>query len=176
MTAKKFMPIIAVLLSCVAFALLIGKHKQHLSQGQIIYAKLAPADPRSLIQGDYMRLNYELFWAEHGDTDTATPSPAILAKVTLDDKNIITATDSTGKTGDMWLKLKKPHHNLDTAYPAVNSFMFAEGLSGCYERAEYAKLSVLDNGESMLVDLVADDLTPLNCKDEQKWQDGAVTP
>lgn len=180
---KKFMPVFAVLLSCVAFALLITKHQNHLNQGQIIYAKLAPADPRSLIQGDYMQLNYELFWAnypsrEFGDFTLSTTSapPTMLAKVTLDDKNIIIATDRWGKTGDRLLRLKNPSNYLDTAHPAVNSFMFAEGLGECYERAKYAKLSVLDNGDNMLVDLVADDLTPLNCEKGQKWQDGAMTP
>ncbi len=36
-----------------------GKEK-HLKEGRILYRELAPVDPRSLMQGDYMDLNYQV--------------------------------------------------------------------------------------------------------------------
>ncbi|WP_414673872.1 GDYXXLXY domain-containing protein, partial [Marinimicrobium sp. UBA4509] len=32
----------------------IYEKEQHLAQGEIMYLELAPVDPRSLMQGDYM--------------------------------------------------------------------------------------------------------------------------
>lgn len=39
---------------------LIWQKEQLIAQGRPVYVKLAPVDPRSLIQGDYMRVNYAL--------------------------------------------------------------------------------------------------------------------
>ena len=38
----------------------IYQAERTLSQGEVVYLELAPVDPRSLIQGDYMALDYAL--------------------------------------------------------------------------------------------------------------------
>ena len=38
----------------------IYQKEQHLAHGKSVYLKLAPVDPRSLMQGDYMALRFEL--------------------------------------------------------------------------------------------------------------------
>ena len=38
----------------------IWQKERHLAEGEIVYLELAPVDPRSLIQGDYMALNFAL--------------------------------------------------------------------------------------------------------------------
>ena len=38
----------------------VFKKEQTLKDGQLVLLHLAPVDPRSLMQGDYMRLNYEI--------------------------------------------------------------------------------------------------------------------
>ena len=38
----------------------IFEKEKILSEGKLVLLKLAPVDPRSLMQGDYMRLNYEI--------------------------------------------------------------------------------------------------------------------
>lgn len=40
-------------------ASIIDKEK-HLAEGQVVYLELAPVDPRSLMQGDYMALNFRV--------------------------------------------------------------------------------------------------------------------
>ena len=37
----------------------VYQKEQTLKEGQLVLLQLAPVDPRSLMQGDYMRLNYK---------------------------------------------------------------------------------------------------------------------
>ena len=55
--------VIAVLGLVLALGLInwsIYQKEQHLRHGDVIKLKLAPVDPRSLMQGDYMALRFEL--------------------------------------------------------------------------------------------------------------------
>ena len=38
----------------------IAEKEKHLAEGKVVYLKLAPVDPRSLMQGDYMALRFRL--------------------------------------------------------------------------------------------------------------------
>ena len=38
----------------------IWQKERHIAQGEVVYLELAPVDPRSLMQGDYMALNFAL--------------------------------------------------------------------------------------------------------------------
>lgn len=55
---------LAILL--VGLAILAGinftvwRYEQAMANGEVVLLRLAPVDPRSLMQGDYMRLNYEI--------------------------------------------------------------------------------------------------------------------
>ena len=44
---------------CVA-GWIVWSNERILAHGQVVRLELAPADPRSLMQGDYMMLNYAL--------------------------------------------------------------------------------------------------------------------
>ncbi len=50
--------LIAVILAVMNTA--IWQKEQILAEGETVYLKLAPVDPRSLMQGDYMRLRYAI--------------------------------------------------------------------------------------------------------------------
>ncbi|MDY5306667.1 GDYXXLXY domain-containing protein, partial [Fusobacterium gastrosuis] len=53
-------------------------------KGDYFYLKLAPVDPRSLIQGDYMILNYEIvdeLWARLNNTKNNMKVGYIVAKI-----------------------------------------------------------------------------------------------
>jgi uncharacterized membrane-anchored protein len=49
---------LVVILALVNWSI-FGKEKQ-LAEGKIVYLDLAPVDPRSLMQGDYMALRFQL--------------------------------------------------------------------------------------------------------------------
>ena len=60
---KKMTPLALALLSIAVFLGLIFKNEWHLNNSQTMYVRLQPVDPRSIIQGDYMALNYQLYFA-----------------------------------------------------------------------------------------------------------------
>ncbi|AKS38198.1 membrane protein [Anoxybacillus gonensis] len=58
---QKWLPLFVIIMLQVAFITYVTFDKeQHLQYGQRIKLQLEPVDPRSLIQGDYVRLQYEI--------------------------------------------------------------------------------------------------------------------
>ena len=56
----------------------VYQKEQTLKDGQLVLLQLAPVDPRSLMQGDYMRLNYKEASSNLPDEQTDTRGYAIL--------------------------------------------------------------------------------------------------
>ncbi len=166
MTKARFLPLIWVGLSLVLFGVMIVGHERHLATGQTMYVKLAPADPRSMIQGDYMALNYELYLTDDLQNSDVPDKLHITTTVALDDQRRVTKTDILAQMDGEKLMINNPNRSSWGLYPASKSFMFAEGLADCYEQASYAHLIVDDKGKPMLKELVNDNLKSLLC--EQK--------
>ena len=60
-------PVLKVALAAVTLMVVLGlvnfnihKYEQHLAEGDTVLLALAPVDPRSLMQGDYMRLRFAI--------------------------------------------------------------------------------------------------------------------
>ncbi|MDZ4721699.1 MAG: GDYXXLXY domain-containing protein [Roseiflexaceae bacterium] len=123
-----------------------------LTNGQVVFLDLAPRDPRSLIQGDYMALNYAITRNVSGplwfDED------AYLA-LKLDSAYIaIAARPATLQTvlapDEVLIAYRMRGGNL---YLGAESFFFQEGQASAYTGARYAELRVGSAGESVLVGL-----------------------
>lgn len=193
---KKFLPLILAGFSILLFVGLILKHEQHLANSQSIFVELAPVDPRSILQGDYMVLNYELHFEGDAEADRgeegSLPDKKIaalekriqdqthlLSYIQLDDQHrvIQTSLDKSllkiAPETSMSLILKNPSNRLANLYPAANSFLFAEGLEPCYRNAKYAEIKVKDNGQALLADLVDQNLRDLNCESQKDWVQGS---
>ena len=52
--------LLVVVVQIVIVAVLIASKETLLRTGQTVKLELAPLDPRSLMQGDYVRLNYKI--------------------------------------------------------------------------------------------------------------------
>ena len=50
----------AVLLQMLVLALMAGEREHILANGRVVHLQTAPIDPRDLLRGDYVRLNYEI--------------------------------------------------------------------------------------------------------------------
>lgn len=182
---RKFFPLYLALLSIVLFGGLIVKHERHLKSSQTIFVELAPVDPRAMLQGDYMALNYQLhFQAASAGNGTALPMQElnhrsqVMSYVQLDTQRRVIQTSfnpvvlNTQPQVSGRLILKNPRNTVDALYPAASSFMFAEGLEPCYGRARFAELKVKENGMALLANLVDRQLKPLNCKNQKNWWQG----
>ena len=180
MRIKTALPIILSLVTVIVLGSIIAKHEQHLHQSNDLYIKLTPADPRSLIQGDYMALGYDLYWhtgtmglIEYGNIhqDKYHNKSSVEVWVLTDEQDRLVksaftkAEFSPAEQAKLQpLILKNPHNYIASLYPAADSYLFAEGLAECYAQATYAHQKVDKNGKPMLLDLVNDELRPLNCE------------
>src|SRR5687768_14587272 len=52
--------ILAAALQVLALAYMAGERELVVSMGRTIYLRTAPVDPRDVMRGDYVRLNYEI--------------------------------------------------------------------------------------------------------------------
>ncbi len=144
--------LIAVVLAVMNMA--IWQKEQILSEGETVYVKLAPVDPRSLMQGDYMRLRYavddELPRDREINSDKVvirTNAKAIAEFVRLDDGSPLAA-------GEKRFKLD---HSRFWAGIKPKSFFFQEGHAKVYENAEYGIfIFAKNNPDSYLLQGLAD--------------------
>lgn len=182
---KKYFSLILALVTILFFAGLVAKNEWHLRHSKSIFIELKPVDPRSILQGDYMALAYELHLqslkALAGSESEALDQvifnrSSIPAKVILDSKNRIVRTilDINNSYTGQSLILKNPENRFQALYPASRSFLFAEGLAQCYEKAKYAEFKVNPKGEAILFDLRGEQLQPLNCKQQKNWWEGTI--
>ncbi|MDD9316128.1 GDYXXLXY domain-containing protein [Acinetobacter lactucae] len=182
---KKYFSLILALATMLFFAALVVKNEWHLHHSKSIFIELKPVDPRSILQGDYMALAYELHLqslkALAGSESEALEQvvfnrSSVPAKIILDSQNRVVRTilDINNSFAGQRLILKNPENRLQALYPASRSFLFAEGLAQCYEKAKYAEFKVNSKGEAILFDLRGEKLQPLNCKQQKNWWEGTI--
>lgn len=167
----RHLPVYLAVLILMIFLVLIVHYEKHLADGKRIYVELSPVDPRSLIQGDYMRLDYQLHWSTNSQKSPPHGGRQ-LAYVKTDSRNIVTKT-SWQKSDDSYALILHAGEFGDWR-PAAESFLFSEGLGTCYQQAKFAELSVNSSGVAMLAALLGDDLRQLNCESKASWFRGAV--
>lgn len=137
-----------------------------LTQGQVIFLPLAPVDPRSLIQGDYMRLNYALTNELPPMSDLPNKGQLVLR---LDEQQIATF-DRVYQGGVLApQEILLNYHEQDNGQIQIGpeSYFFQEGQADDYAQARYAALRVADNGQSLLVGLRSETLAPLGLPEVQ---------
>ena len=189
---KKFWVLHLSIFSIALFVGLIIQHEWHLRNSQSIFVKLAPVDPRSILQGDYMALNYQLHFAGLDADETALNQTGsditiqdfkdrsqIMSYVRLDAQRRVIRSSFDPRllqihpASSAKLLLKNPRNSFEALYPAANSFLFAEGLEPCYRNAKFAELKLKENGKALLVNLVDSHLKPLNCESSKSWRQGS---
>jgi uncharacterized membrane-anchored protein len=129
--------------------------------GATVLLALAPVDPRSLMQGDYMALRYALA----GDVAEA----ANAAEVT--DGEIVIEVDESGVARFVALHDGEPlasgQHLLqfrvrgETVRLASDAFFFEEGQGETYARARFGELRVDTNGSAVLIGLRDQNVEPI---------------
>ena len=82
---NRFLPLVFAIIAFVVFGVIILKHERHIAQGDDIYIKLTPVDPRSLIQGDYMQIAYDFHWALPKSDESITSTASADEVITSDD-------------------------------------------------------------------------------------------
>ena len=134
----------------------VYQKEQTLKDGQLVLLQLAPVDPRSLMQGDYMRLNYKEASSDLLDEQTGTRGYAILRTDSNQVGEIVRLQNTLEPVNDNELVIKYKIINR-RLFLGAESFFFEEGQDTLYQKAVYGGLKVDDKGQSLLVGLYDED-------------------
>lgn len=136
-------------------------HKERLlASGSPLYLELAPADPRSLIQGDYMALDYEVSRQARALVGEQRRGLLVLRR---DRRGVgrfveVARPGRRPGPGEVLLAFRRRGQGLVLG---AEAFYFQEGQAPLLAGARYGELRVADSGESVLVGLRGADLEPL---------------
>ena len=146
--------------------------EQHLAEGEIVYLQLAPIDPRSLMQGDYMALRFQLANQVYEALPKTKQSKRWRQEVVVDDGFVVVHLDerrvATFKSIDNQQGLAKDDMLLrfrvrnGAVKFATNAYFFQEGHGQYYQAAKFGQFRVDQKGELLLVALFDQDLKRLH--------------
>ena len=158
---RKIIMLLTALLVLAAVNFNIYQREQLISNGRIALLELAPVDPRSLMQGDYMALRFKVATQAFAQKDLQTLKDGHLV-VTLDERNVASfnrfAESSTLAENEILLRYRIRNGRSKFA---TNAFFFQEGHSKDYENARYGEFRVAPNGEAILTQMRDKDLVVL---------------
>ncbi|WP_020591366.1 GDYXXLXY domain-containing protein [Kiloniella laminariae] len=148
--------LVLIALSLVVFLVLnyaIYQKEQTKLHGQTVFLELAPVDPRSLMQGDFMRLSYTIerdaLKLSYRPSDprgylVIRPDETNVARVVRFDVGTALAE------GELRLKYSRNPRGIKLV---PDSFFFQEGEAKKYENAKYGVFKFDDSGTPLLVGL-----------------------
>ncbi|WP_067867546.1 GDYXXLXY domain-containing protein [Neptuniibacter marinus] len=150
---KKWISLATILIVLAAININIYQKESLIREGQSVLLELAPVDPRSLMQGDYMRLRYRM---------SQTIQYAIGDKESVDgfaivqlDQHSVAQFITLNPDAELSPQQHKLHYRIRDGVLkfATNAFFFQEGSAKIYEKAKYGEFKVSGNGEMLLVGL-----------------------
>jgi uncharacterized membrane-anchored protein len=156
--------VLAALLLVIGVALLVVRgHERTLAQGRVALFELAPVDPRSMMQGDYMALAFAIeqgLQEAHEASGEAGRTLPRYALVRLDAEGRATLAelgDELPAAGGELLALRiRMRHGRPAIGP--NAFFFQEGEAGRYEAARWGEFRVDSHGDALLTHLRDEEL------------------
>jgi uncharacterized membrane-anchored protein len=145
----------------------IWQKESLIATGQPVFVELAPMDPRSLMQGDFMRLNFRIpsgLGSELGLLAQGHPlagHPLVVAR--RDERGVasLLRLSSTGEPlaqGEFLVELT-PKGGRWTL--VTDAWFFREGDGERWEKARYGEFRVAPDGRALLVGMADVDLRPI---------------
>ena len=127
-----------------------------LSDGKLVLLRLAPVDPRSLMQGDYMRLDYEI---SDNNFNDSTPKRGYCI-LSLDENGVgelVRLQDALEPINDHEYAIVYTKNGWRINIGA-ESYFFEEGQAEKYEAAKYGGMKIDRMGNNILVGLYDENL------------------
>lgn len=159
----------------------IYKKESHLTNGMIAYLELAPVDPRSLMQGDYMALRFSMAnkvrQALQANTteqqhNIAPSDGFVIAQLDKRDIASFKALYQNQTLGKNDVLLRYRIRNGIVKF-ATNAFFFQEGHAALYEPARFGQFRINKNGELLLTNMYDKNLNLL-APDIKKQQSSTI--
>ena len=151
---------VVLLLLLVGINLSIWRTEQVLADGKEVILQLAPRDPRSLMQGDYMALNFAMGNEIMALLREQQKKPANGRVIVENDSRGVArlvALDDGRALAENQLQLQYRYREQRIRF-ATNAFFFQEGTGAQYETARYGRFRVSEDGQPYLTDLLDENL------------------
>jgi uncharacterized membrane-anchored protein len=151
----------------------IWQREKLLASGKVIILELAPVDPRSLMQGDYMALNFAASRevtrlrlggeSQRDDASILGYEPDGYVMLARDERGVaqplrIQSEVHPHTEGEVPLRYRVRNNGVRIV---TNAYFFPEGQAERYQVAKYGELRVAEDGEALLVRMLGADLQPL---------------
>lgn len=133
----------------------VWRYEHAMSSGEVVLLRLAPVDPRSLMQGDYMRLNYEIARElTSRDARTTQNKGSDTLVIRLDAHQVATLV-AAGKPDRLASdeRLLQVHQSERQWQIGPDAYFFEEGSGEQYEAARYGEFRLQADGKTLLVGL-----------------------
>ncbi|MCU0971762.1 MAG: GDYXXLXY domain-containing protein [Gammaproteobacteria bacterium] len=159
---RRLVALLAGLVILAAVNHAVHQREQLLASGRVVLLELAPVDPRSLMQGDYMALRFAAAVAAFGNDRAETQTADGHLVLRVDDRGVgefVRFDDGAALAPDeirMRYRVRAGRPKFGT-----NAFFFEEGSAERYAQARYGELRVDAAGEAILTGLRDGDLRPL---------------
>lgn len=141
-----------LLVLLIWFNFSVWQKEELLSHGDLLLLELAPVDPRSLMQGDYMELRYHIAQdiqeknlPSRGYVVVRPDSRRVAQRIRLQPQK------EPLHAGEYLIPYSRP--NEWSLYIGAESFFFQEGKAALYADARYGGLRVDKKGHSVLTGL-----------------------
>ena len=133
----------------------VWRYEHAMSSGEVVLLRLAPVDPRSLMQGDYMRLNYEIARELTSRDARATQDKGSDTLVIRLDAHQVATLVADGKPDRLASdeRLLQVHQSERQWQIGPDAYFFEEGSAEQYEAARYGEFRLQADGKTLLVGL-----------------------
>lgn len=127
-----------------------------LDSAQSVYLELAPVDPRSLMQGDYMVLDYAVTREAQSKANAALKSGQLILRLDARSVGHFAHIDDGSPLADDEVRVQFTRNH--RIHIGAESYFFEEGTGDAFAHAKFAELKVGSGGECVLVGLLDEDL------------------
>ncbi len=144
----------------LAVAGIVGKERL-IANGDVVYLRLAPVDPRSLMQGDYMALNFAIandVRVAHGTERTRLAREEVIV-IRRDARNeghfVRIHQGEPLADGERLLRVQNAPSRWggNAVKVSTDAWFFQEGQGNRYARAKFGEFRVDASGQALLVDM-----------------------
>jgi uncharacterized membrane-anchored protein len=146
---RKALAVLAGIVILVAVNWSIHAREKVLVDGRVVLLELAPVDPRSLMQGDYMALRFNVA----NDAFASKGSDGAIV-IQVDDRDVGTFRRFDDGT-PLAASEARLRYRLRNGFPkfATNAFFFEEGHADDYAKSRFGEFRVAPDGEAILTGL-----------------------
>lgn len=137
----------------------VQRHEHTLQHGSVVLLELAPVDPRSLMQGDYMALSFAIDANLQDNEKDHSERYAHLRVDELGRATLASVSNQRADADDLVSVRLRRHGQRWSVGP--DAFFFQEGQAHLFEPARWGEFHVAADGTALLTHLLDTSLTRL---------------